>query len=212
MHDTGNYLDMKYAHEFFPEGHVTGRSHADFVAVEYGVLPGVIRYGWHKAPCGEILVALSERGICQIGFAVDGEREQALSRMRTKWSEARLTQDRAGTAESAEQVLYMWELCRASSPRMDVSLTLHLNGTDFQLQVWRELLKIPCGTTVSYGDIAGRIGKEKACRAVGSAVAANHVPPVVPCHRVVQASGRVNNFGWGNDLKKRLLAIEAGIL
>ncbi len=87
----------------------------------------------------------------------------------------------------------------------------HLSGTDFQLQVWAELAKIPYGTTISYGELANRIGNPKAVRAVGLANGKNPVPIVIPCHRVIGSDGSLTGFGGGLDIKKKLLEIEGVI-
>lgn len=81
-------------------------------------------------------------------------------------------------------------------------------GTDFQQQVWRELLKIPLGSRVSYGEIASRIGRPTANRAVGSAVGANPISLLIPCHRVVPAGGGIGNYRWNPDRKQALLEME----
>src|SRR5450755_4374488 len=87
-------------------------------------------------------------------------------------------------------------------------LPLDLQGTDFQLRVWRELERIPYGETRSYMQIAGAIGTPRAVRAVGAANGANPIPIVVPCHRVIGASGKLVGYGGGLPLKKRLLELE----
>ncbi len=92
------------------------------------------------------------------------------------------------------------------APQLDV--TLDLVGTPFQLAVWRALREIPFGATVSYGDVAAKVGRPGAARAVGAAVGANPVSLLVPCHRVVGAGGSLTGFGWGLALKRRLLAHE----
>lgn len=89
-------------------------------------------------------------------------------------------------------------------------LPLVLCGTPFQRRVWRELMRLALGQTVSYGELAARIGKPSAARAVGSAVGANVLGFVVPCHRVIRQDGVVGQFRWGADVKRRLLAWEAG--
>ena len=81
-------------------------------------------------------------------------------------------------------------------------------GTDFQKTVWRALLDIPSGSAVSYGAIAGKIDRPKACRAVGSAIAANTIALLIPCHRVIPASGGTGNYRWRADRKKALLQME----
>ncbi len=93
--------------------------------------------------------------------------------------------------------------------RKDFDLPLSLAGTEFQLRVLDELRRIPYGETTSYGDIAARIGKPKAMRAVGAANGRNPIPIIVPCHRVIGRSGDLTGFGGGLDAKQALLQLEA---
>ncbi len=93
--------------------------------------------------------------------------------------------------------------------RKDFDLPLSLAGTEFQLRVLDELRRIPYGETTSYGDIAARIGKPKAMRAVGAANGRNPIPIIVPCHRVIGSSGDLTGFGGGLDAKQALLQLEA---
>ncbi|MDI3298001.1 MAG: methylated-DNA--[protein]-cysteine S-methyltransferase [Bacillota bacterium] len=88
-------------------------------------------------------------------------------------------------------------------------LPLDLRGTPFQLAVWRELLRLPYGRTVAYGELASRLGRPRAARAVGGAMAANPVPLIVPCHRVVAGKG-LGGYGGGLEMKRRLLRLERG--
>ena len=94
----------------------------------------------------------------------------------------------------------------------EFDLPLDLCGTDFQLRVWRQLLKIPYGETRSYSEIAGAIDSPKSVRAVGAANGANPIAIVVPCHRVIGAGGSLTGYGGGLPLKKRLLDLERGSL
>lgn len=87
-------------------------------------------------------------------------------------------------------------------------LNLNLQGTHFQKMVWQELVKIPYGETISYGELAGRIGNPNASRAVGMANGKNPVSIIVPCHRVIGKNGSLTGFGGGIDVKKRLLEFE----
>ena len=92
----------------------------------------------------------------------------------------------------------------------DFALTLNPQGTSFQLAVWRELVKIPYGRTVTYGELATRLGNPQASRAVGLANGANPIAIVQPCHRVIGANGKLTGFGGGLDVKQRLLDLERG--
>lgn len=91
---------------------------------------------------------------------------------------------------------------------MPAAFTLALAGTPFQLDVWRALAEIPAGETVTYGQLAARLGRPSAARAVGAAVGANPVAVLVPCHRVVRADGNLGGYRWGTARKQQLLAGE----
>ena len=97
---------------------------------------------------------------------------------------------------------------RVGGRNLDVKVPLDLRGTPFQMDVWKEMLRIPAGATRSYGDVAKRIGRPKAFRAVAQACGANPVAVVVPCHRVVASGGRLGGYGLGLDRKIFLLAVE----
>ena len=105
--------------------------------------------------------------------------------------------------EAAEQL----KLYLAGGLR-EFSLPLELKGTPFMERVWAELQKIPYGETATYGQIAGRVGNAKACRAVGMANNRNPIPIIVPCHRVIGANGKLVGFGGGLPLKQKLLSLE----
>jgi len=94
--------------------------------------------------------------------------------------------------------------------RTEFNLPLEARGTDFQKSVWAELLKIPAGKTKSYGEIARLVGKPKAARAVGGAVGSNPIAVVIPCHRVMSASGAITGYTGGNGVKtkRQLLDLE----
>lgn len=89
------------------------------------------------------------------------------------------------------------------------SIPLDMQGTEFQLGVWRALLEIPFGTTRSYGELAASLGNPQACRAVGAANGRNPIPIVVPCHRVIGSTGKLTGFGGGLPMKEFLLRLEA---
>jgi len=106
------------------------------------------------------------------------------------------------------------EVCRQleeyfAGTRKEFDLPLHLSGTEFQVLVLQELQQIPYGETTSYGDIAKRIGRPRAMRAVGAANGRNPIPIIIPCHRVIGSSGDLTGFGGGLDTKEALLRLEA---
>ena len=109
------------------------------------------------------------------------------------------------------------EVCRQLSDyfagdRKDFNLPLELTGTEFQVDVLKELQRIPYGETLSYRDIAARIGRPNAMRAVGAANGRNPIPIIIPCHRVIGADGSLTGFGGGLDVKKKLLTLEGVLL
>lgn len=95
-----------------------------------------------------------------------------------------------------------------SGRRKSFSVPICMQGTAFQMRVWAELVKIPYGETISYGELAGRVGNARACRAVGQANHVNPIPIIVPCHRVLSANGRLTGYAGGTQIKRRLLEIE----
>lgn len=192
----------------------TGRLHDLFVSVE-AASPGeikargaglTIRYGHAPTLLGELMVAETDKGICWLGFQIDESREQSLARMKKIWTRANFVEDDAVAVRIAGQILAVW------SGAFDDKLRLHLHGTNFQVQVWQALLKIPAGHTVSYQAIANSIGNGKACRAVGSAIGANPIAFLIPCHRVIQQSGVIENYSWGSSRKKAILSFESPAL
>ena len=89
------------------------------------------------------------------------------------------------------------------------TIKLHLKGTDFQLKVWESLLKIPLGKLSTYGNLADKIGNPKASRAVGTAIGSNPVAFLIPCHRVIQSSGKIGGYMWGSDRKQLMIGWES---
>jgi len=153
-----------------------------------------IVYGIHEFPIGKILVALTAEGICWLGINC------GLSKLRENWKGAEFVEDQAATAKAAREIAKLWP-----DTLEKLSIPVVLYGTAFQLKVWKELLSIKSGATVTYAQIAKKIGKPKAVRAVGSAVGKNTVSIVIPCHRVVNKDSRKIGYAWGPTVKKALL-------
>ncbi len=188
-----------------------GRLHDLFVTCE-AVTPGefkskgeglTIAYGFHPTPFGECLLAATERGICNLAFVQSGEREQALDALKSRWRQARLNKDVTRTRSLVGQV-FAWYAGQALSP-----MHLVLSGTNFQIKVWEALLRVPPGAVVSYEDIAARIGRPTASRAVSNAIAQNPIPVIIPCHRVIRKAGEFGDYHYGAARKKALLGWEA---
>ncbi len=152
-------------------------------------------YCYMPSPVGQLLLAGDEGGLRMIDFRTGRTPEQP----RREW-----VRDPA----PFRRVMTLLERYFAGQrPVFDVPMVM--SGTPFQLSVWSQLKGIPYGETRSYGDIARRIKKPKAARAVGGAVGRNPIPILIPCHRVIGSSGSLTGFGGGLDAKRILLAIEA---
>jgi AraC family transcriptional regulator of adaptative response/methylated-DNA-[protein]-cysteine methyltransferase len=164
----------------------------------------ILRYGFHASPFGEAIVVAAPRGLAGLGFVDNGDREAALEDMRRRWPRAQLVADDEGTATLAR---------RAFDPeewRADRPLRVVMIGTDFEVRVWETLLCVPMGRATTYSDIARRLGKPKAARAVGAAVGRNPISFVVPCHRVLGRSGALTGYHWGLARKQAIIGWEAG--
>lgn len=187
-----------------------GRLHEEFVSME-AVTPGQygrqgagleISYGVHPGRFGMMLLACAGGGICALSFAADDDPQEGLAALSGRWPRARLREDRSGTEASAKAI---FDARRAADHRFH----LVVRGTDFQVNVWRALLKIPPGRTVSYQQLADYVGRPAAVRATANAVAANPVAYLVPCHRVLRKTGALGGYRWGTEKKRLLLAWEA---
>jgi methylated-DNA-[protein]-cysteine S-methyltransferase len=152
-------------------------------------------YCYLNSPIGDLLLAGDDDGLSLIGFPQGKMRHDP----EPDW----IFNENPFTAARQQLEEYF------AGERKDFDLPLHLSGTDFQVQVLRELQRIPYGETTSYGDIAERIGRPKAMRAVGAANGRNPIPIIVPCHRVIGSSGDLTGFGGGLDTKEALLRLEA---
>ena len=189
-----------------------GRLH-DLFVTHVGLSPGeykargeglVMRHGVHASPFGEAVVLASPRGLCGLGFVDEAGAGAAIADLVERFPRATHTRDDAGTADLARRV-FDPALWRADSP-----LRVHLIGSDFEIRVWETLLRIPMGAASTYSDVAARLGKPKAARAVGAAVGRNPVSFVVPCHRVLGRSGALTGYHWGLTRKQAMLGWEAG--
>jgi AraC family transcriptional regulator of adaptative response/methylated-DNA-[protein]-cysteine methyltransferase len=162
-----------------------------------------IRFAVVPSYLGPVLVAATGRGICAVEF---GPSAKALKdRLRARFPKATLQGPDPGLREAAAGVLFLLDEPRERRP----ALPLDIQGTSFQLRVWRALSRIPAGSTATYAEIAARVGSPRAARAVAQACAANPVAVAIPCHRVVRADGGPGGYRWGVERKKKLLAREA---
>lgn len=152
---------------------------------------------------GPLLVGLTARGVCFVGF---GRPEAELAaRLAARFPRARIVP--AGAEQAARVAAVVAAL---EEPAAAAALPLDLRGTAFQRRVWQALAAIPPGETRRYAEVADAIGAPGAARAVAAACAANPVPPLLPCHRVVGADGALRGYAWGVEAKRALLAAERG--
>ncbi|MET0969545.1 MAG: bifunctional helix-turn-helix domain-containing protein/methylated-DNA--[protein]-cysteine S-methyltransferase [Tardiphaga sp.] len=163
-----------------------------------------LRYGFHPSPFGTAVVIASDRGLAGLAFSDPGEEKPAFDDMAQRWPAATFIADTAGTVAMAQRI-FDSKLWRADQP-----LRVVLIGTDFEVRVWETLLKIPMGRAVSYSDIASKIERPKASRAVGAAVGKNPISFVVPCHRALGKSGALTGYHWGITRKQAMIGWEAG--
>lgn len=153
------------------------------------------------SPLGALLVAATERGVCKVTI---GDSARECERwLRAEFHAAVIVRDDDALGEVVADVL-----SRLDGRTPASTLPLDVRGTAFQRRVWEELQRIPAGETRTYGEVAEAIGAPRAARAVGSACGSNPVPVVVPCHRVVPASGGVGNYGLGPQRKRAILEKE----
>ena len=162
-----------------------------------------ISYGFHPSPFGECLVAVTGRGICALRFVMDDGRAALVQELRRQWPKAGISRDDGASAPYARAAF------ARPADGEPVPLHLYVQGTNFQIKVWEALLRIPMGSVVSYEDIAAHIGSPGASRAVGGAVGANPVLFLIPCHRVIRASGEFGGYAQGVERKKAILGWES---
>lgn len=161
-----------------------------------------IRFAIGECTLGSILVAKSERGVCAIFL---GDDPDALAHdLQDQFPRSNLI---GGDSEFEQLVAKVVGFVEA--PGLGLELPLDIRGTAFQQRVWRALREIPAGSTVSYADIAKRIGAPKSVRAVARACAANTLAVAIPCHRVVRKGGELSGYRWGVARKRALLVKEA---
>ena len=186
----------------------TSRLHDLFIKIE-GMTPGEfknggaqlsINYSFAESPFGNLLVASTEKGICHMSFAEDGQ--EALNFLKQQFPNAAYKQMVDIIQQNALYIFtHDWSQLN--------HIKLHLKGTAFQLKVWEALLKIPIGRLSTYKNIAEKISNPNALRAVGSAIGQNPVAFIIPCHRVIQSSGTFGNYHWGTTRKTAIIGWEA---
>ena len=191
-----------------------GRLHDLFVTYE-AMTPGeykraasdmVIRWGWHDGPFGETLILATERGLCGLAFLDARGRDACFQDMADRWPKARFEKDLDMTGD------YLARIFATGAPqRSDASqgLRLFLKGTEFQVKVWEALMRLPPSDYVTYGTLAESIDMPaRAARAVGTAVGANPISWLIPCHRVIRGTGMLGGYRWGLPRKVAMMGFE----
>ncbi|MEI1280165.1 methylated-DNA--[protein]-cysteine S-methyltransferase [Leptospira venezuelensis] len=186
----------------------TGRLHDLFINLE-GMTPGEyknggkdlsINYSYAESPFGKLLVASTPKGICYISF-FESEKK-VFQDLKSIFPNATYNQ----TVDMIQQnALFIFSHDWSQLGK----IKLHLKGTEFQLKVWETLLKVPMGKLSTYGQIGEQMGNPKATRAIGTAIGNNPVAFLIPCHRVIRASGEFGEYHWGDSRKVAMIGWEA---
>ena len=161
-----------------------------------------IRHGMAETPFGQAILGETGRGVCHLRFG--DSKKAALRELESEWPNAKLQRDNNRAEQIAKRVFSKSAKRNRSRP-----LRAFVKGSGFQVKVWRALTMIPVGSLVSYGGLARLIGSDRAARAVGTAVGANPLACLIPCHRVIRETGIVGQYRWGRERKRALIAWEA---
>jgi len=188
-----------------------GRLHDLCVAIE-AASPGEmknagrgleIQYGFAETPFGEALLGETSRGLCHLSFLNGNGRQGASDLLASEWANATLHRTDQRAHELAQQIFVLPS--RDQPPRR---LRAFVRATPFQLRVWRALLRVPAGALTTYGRLASALHQPTAARAVGSAVGANPLAFIIPCHRVIRETGVLGNYRWDPIRKRAMLGWE----
>lgn len=214
------YISVEYAKKLLKESQATlfetayetglsgtGRLHDLFIGIE-GMTPAeyknggknlTINFSFAESPFGNIVVASTTKGICYMAFFE--EQHEAFSVLQNQFPNS--------TFKRNLDIIQQDALCIFQNDFSKLNkIKLHLRGTAFQLKVWETLLKIPIGHLTTYGTIAQKIGNQNASRAVATAIGNNPVAYLIPCHRVILASGNLGGYMWGNTRKTAIIGWE----
>jgi AraC family transcriptional regulator of adaptative response/methylated-DNA-[protein]-cysteine methyltransferase len=197
-----NVTEAIYDAGFGSSSNLYGKSNA-----QLGMTPKVyrrggrgmkIRYAFADSVVGKLVIGVTEKGICSILIGDSEEQLEAI--LRQEFAEASLEH---GTLSE-----YVQLVLNSIAQQTPLRVAMDLQGTAFQIKVWQALQQIPSGQTRSYGELAQSIGEAKAVRAVASAIGANPLSIVIPCHRVIGSDGKLTGYRWGVERKKKLLEQE----
>ncbi len=159
----------------------------------------IIHYSFSDSLFGNVIIASTSKGVCYIAFTED--KAKALYDIKQKFPNNVFYKKEDGFQENALSFLQ-------KNKKQSSSITLHLKGTDFQIQAWKALLEIPIGQLLTYGELSKKIGNPNASRAVGTAIGSNPIAYLIPCHRVIKFSGSFGGYRWGNTRKTIIIGWE----
>lgn len=160
-----------------------------------------IEYGYHETTFGPCLIGVTERGICWLSFlSPDTDARVELDNMKAHWHNSVFHQDQNLTQTFIERIFH--------GSQSGKKLHTFVKGTNFQVKVWEALLKIPMGNITTYQDVAAMVNRPNAVQAVGSAVGANHIAYLIPCHRVIRKDGILGEYRWSSSRKKGIIGWE----
>ena len=162
-----------------------------------------ISYGFANTPFGEALIAETTRGICHLSFINGQGRNEARELLSNQWPAAKLHRNDQRTEELSANIF-----TKPPRDKPRPRLRAFVRGTSFQVQVWRALLRVPTGSLTTYGRLSTVIGQPNAARAVGSAVGANPIAFVIPCHRVIRETGALGHYHWDPIRKRAMIGWE----
>jgi AraC family transcriptional regulator of adaptative response/methylated-DNA-[protein]-cysteine methyltransferase len=160
-----------------------------------------IDYGFHETAFGWALIGVTKRGVCWLSFVeVGADWSLAIAAMQAHWHQSTLQENKAATQLFADSIF---------NPNKDKQkLHVLVKGTNFQVKVWEALLRIPVGSVTTYKQVAESVGNPNALQAVGSAVGANHIAYLIPCHRVIRKDGVLGEYRWQPVRKKSMIGLE----
>lgn len=164
-----------------------------------------ISYGLAHSPFGKCFIASTFRGICKISFLSENILQQPFNELVTEWPDAKFDENNFSAQNITDRI---FEHYTAPNAKQGKPLSLYVKGTNFQINVWKALLKLQKGELASYQQIAQSLQKPQASRAVGTAIGKNPVGLLIPCHRVIRQSGELGGYRWGLNRKHALLACE----
>lgn len=159
------------------------------------------RYGFSDSFFGSLFFCWTEKGLHRLYLIEPTELSSNLEKIQKQWPHGRFIEDKPG-ANLLKDQLFSFD---------ETPIKLWLKGTHFQVSVWKNLLDIPFGKSITYQHLAEEMGNPKACRAIGNAIGANPIALLIPCHRIVQKSGALGGYRWGVEKKRQALNHEKQI-